>query len=54
MYMPLPQDIKRRLESLVPLLEKKGVLLAYLFGSLAAKDGKSRRLPGDMDLIIYR
>lgn len=49
---PLPHDIGERLERLAPLLEKKGVLLAYLFGSLAAKDGKARRLPGDVDLAV--
>jgi len=38
---PLPADIEERLESLAPLLEKRGVLLAYLFGPLAAKDEKS-------------
>ncbi len=53
-YRPLPQDIERRLENLVPLFEEKGVMLAYLFGSLAQKGGKlSRpRPPGDVDLAI--
>lgn len=49
---PLPADIEERLESLAPLLEKKGVLLAYLFGSLAAKDEKIPRMPGDVDLAV--
>lgn len=53
-HKPLPHDIEKRLESLVPLFEKKGVLLAYLFGSLAGKGEKlSRpRPPGDVDLAI--
>lgn len=38
----------------MPLFEKKGVLLAYLFGSLAQKgENLSRpRPPGDVDLAI--
>lgn len=51
-HNPLPTDIEERLESLAPLLEKKGVLLAYLFGSLAAKDEKAQRQPGDVDLAV--
>ncbi len=53
-YRPLPQDIEKRLENLVPLFKKEGVLLAYLFGSLAEKNEKlSRpRPPGDVDLAI--
>jgi predicted nucleotidyltransferase len=51
-HMPLPTDIEERLESLAPLLEKKGVLLAYLFGSLATKGEKAPRLPGDVDLAV--
>ncbi len=53
-YRPLPQDIEKRLENLAPLFEKEGVLLAYLFGSLAQEDEKlSRpRPPGDVDLAI--
>jgi predicted nucleotidyltransferase len=51
-HRPLPQDIEERLESLAPLLEKKGVLLVYLFGSLAAKGEKAQRLPGDVDLAL--
>jgi predicted nucleotidyltransferase len=51
-HSPLPQDIEERLVSLAPLLEKKGVLLAYLFGSLVAKDEKVPRMPGDVDLAV--
>lgn len=32
---PLPEDIGERILNLAPLLEREGVLLAYLFGSLA-------------------
>lgn len=34
-FKELPADIEQRLGRLVPLLEQEGVLLAYLFGSLA-------------------
>ncbi len=53
-YRPLPYDIDKRLKNLVPLFEKKGVILAYLFGSLAGKDEKPSRPrpPGDVDLAI--
>ncbi len=51
-HSPLPHDIEERLESLAPLLEKKGVLLAYLFGSLATKGEKAPRQPGDVDLAV--
>ena len=51
-HSPLPTDIEERLESLAPLLEKKGVLLAYLFGSLATKGEKAPRQPGDVDLAV--
>ena len=51
-HNPLPTDIEERLESLAPLLEKKGVLLAYLFGSLATKGEKGPRQPGDVDLAV--
>ena len=51
-HSPLPQDIEERLVSIAPLLEKKGVLLAYLFGSLVAKDEKVPRMPGDVDLAV--
>ena len=51
-YRPLPTDIEERLESLAHLLEKKGVLLAYLFGSLATNGEKVTRMPGDVDLAV--
>lgn len=53
-YKPLPQDIEKRLENLLPLFEKEGVLLAYLFGSLAQKGEKLTRPrpPGDVDLAV--
>jgi len=51
-HSPLPQDIEERLESLALLLEKKGVLLAYLFGSLAKNGEKAPRQPGDVDLAV--
>ena len=51
-HKPLPANIEERLQSLAPLLEKKGVLLAYLFGSLAAKGEKAPRSPGDVDLAV--
>jgi uncharacterized protein len=51
-HSPLPQEIEELLESLAPLLEKNGVLLAYLFGSLVPKDEKVPRLPGDVDLAV--
>jgi predicted nucleotidyltransferase len=34
-FRELPPDIKEALERLVPLFEREGVLLAYLFGSLS-------------------
>ena len=46
-FRELPPDIEQTLGQLVPLFEKEGVALAYLFGSL----GKGR--PGqDVDLAI--
>ncbi len=51
-HRPLPDDIEERLQSLASLLEKKGVLLAYLFGSLAATGEKALRPPGDVDLAV--
>jgi hypothetical protein len=35
-FAELPSDIKQRLPQLIPLFEREGVQLAYLFGSLAA------------------
>ncbi len=34
-FAPLPSDMENRLERLGPLFDREGVLLAYLFGSLA-------------------
>ncbi len=53
-HRPLPQDIDKRLQNLAPLFEKEGVLLAYLFGSLAGKGEKPSRPrpPGDVDLAV--
>ncbi|GAB4419648.1 MAG: hypothetical protein Fur0044_16130 [Anaerolineae bacterium] len=46
-FEKLPADVRQNLEKLVPLFEEKGVLLAYLFGSL------SRHQPGnDVDIAI--
>lgn len=51
-HRPLPPDIDKRLENLTPLFKKEGVLLAYLFGSLAGKGEKTPRPPGDVDLAV--
>jgi predicted nucleotidyltransferase len=51
-HRPLPQDINARVESLVPFFEGEGILLAYLFGSLAEKGRKAQRSPGDVDLAV--
>ncbi len=51
-HRPLPADIEERLESLAPILRKEGVLLAYIFGSLASTDEKTLRAPGDVDLAM--
>ena len=37
-FKPLPDDIQQRIKSLSLLLEKEGVLLTYLFGSLAQQN----------------
>lgn len=34
----MPRDIRRRIERLSGLFERKGVILAYLFGSLAKEE----------------
>ena len=34
-FPELPPNIKHRLDQLIPLFEREGVLLAYLFGSLS-------------------
>jgi len=48
-FRPLPADIKQRLAQLVPLFEREGVVLAYLFGSLS--QGQSGQ---DVDLALLR
>jgi len=51
-HRPLPQDIELRLEAIIPIFEKQGVLLAYLFGSLSGKGENPPRPPGDVDLAV--
>lgn len=46
-FKPLPADIQQRIGLLPPLLEKEGVLLTYLFGSLA-----QRNYGEDVDLAV--
>ena len=46
-FRELPVDIKQGLERLIPLFEQEGVILAYLFGSLARGQGGN-----DVDLAI--
>ena len=46
-FRELPADIEQALEQLIPLFEREGVLLAYLFGSLS-----KRRAGQDVDLAI--
>jgi len=46
-FAELPPDLERRLTRLVPLLQKRGVALAYLFGSLT-HTGKAN----DVDLAV--
>lgn len=46
-FKPLPQDIRARLDRLHRLFHQEGVLLAYLFGSLAEKDSGD-----DVDLAV--
>lgn len=46
-FRELPPDITARLERLGPILERKGVVLAYLFGSLGR--GQAGR---DVDLAV--
>lgn len=46
-FKPLPVDIGKRIEGLVPLFKEQGVLLAYLFGSLSG--GK---MGEDVDLAV--
>jgi predicted nucleotidyltransferase len=46
-FRELPPDISQTLERLIPLFRRKGVLLAYLFGSL----GQEKKAQ-DVDLAI--
>lgn len=46
-FRELPPDISQALERLIPLFQRKGVLLVYLFGSLS--QGKKAH---DVDLAI--
>ncbi len=46
-FKELPADIEQALGRLIPLFEREGVLLAYLFGSLS-----KRRTGHDVDLAI--
>jgi predicted nucleotidyltransferase len=47
-FADLPEDLGVRLAQLPALFEDRGVLLAYLFGSLATDDPS----PGDVDLAV--
>jgi predicted nucleotidyltransferase len=51
-HKPLPQGITGSLEKLTPIFEREGVLLAYLFGSLAKADEIGEREPHDLDLAL--
>lgn len=53
-FRELPADLARRLEQLPDLLEREGVLLAYLFGSLAEEQPATseRPAPRDVDLAL--
>jgi predicted nucleotidyltransferase len=46
-FRELPADIEQALQRLIPLFEREGVLLAYLFGSL----GRGERA-NDVDLAV--
>ncbi|MDI6802131.1 MAG: nucleotidyltransferase domain-containing protein [Thermodesulfovibrionales bacterium] len=43
---PLPDDISQRIDKLAPFLQKRGVLLAYLFGSMMKGKGN------DVDIAL--
>lgn len=47
-FEDLPEDVDARLRRLPALFEERSVLLAYLFGSLAADDSS----PGDVDVAV--
>lgn len=51
-HSPLPNDILTSLEKLLPIFEEEGVLLAYIFGSLANARDVSKREPHDIDLAL--
>lgn len=51
-HEPLPEGIKCSLEELKPIFEREGVLLAYLFGSLAKSGEVGGREPHDVDLAL--
>jgi predicted nucleotidyltransferase len=51
-HKPLPQGITGSLEKLTPIFEREGVLLAYLFGSLANVDEVGERVAHDVDLAL--
>ncbi len=51
-HRPLPSGITGSLEKLTPIFEREGVLLAYIFGSLAKADEVGAREPHDIDLAL--
>lgn len=51
-HRPLPQGVAGSLEKLTPIFEREGVLLAYLFGSLAKAGEVGGREPHDIDLAL--
>jgi len=51
-HRPLPEGISGTLEKLTPIFEREGVLLAYLFGSLAKTGEVGEREPHDIDLAL--
>jgi len=51
-HRPLPEGIKGSLEELNPIFEREGVLLAYLFGSLAKTGEVGGIEPHDVDLAL--
>jgi len=51
-HRPLPEGIKSSLGELTPIFEQEGVLLAYLFGSLAKAGEVGERDPHNVDLAL--
>jgi predicted nucleotidyltransferase len=51
-HRPLPPEIKSSLEELTPIFEREGVILAYIFGSLAKTGDAAGRGPQDVDLAL--